>query len=80
MSITLHIITPEGPLAEASAVSVGLPGAVCPFVVLKDHAPIITSLVPGDVVWVDDEGEHRVGIGGGFVEVLDNVVTVCVEK
>ena len=80
MSLKLHIITPEGPLAEASAVSVGLPGTLGPFVVLKDHAPIISALTKGEVVWVDGEGEHRVSIGGGFAEVLDNVVTVCVER
>ena len=80
MSLTLHIITPEGPLAEAEVSKVALPGVVCPFVVLTGHAPMITALTEGEVVYEDAEGEKRVSIGGGFVEILDNFVSVCVER
>ena len=79
MSIKLHIITPEGSLAEAEVSSVSIPGAVAPFVVLKDHAPLITPLVEGEVVYSDAEGEHRVKVKSGFARVLDNVVTISAE-
>ena len=47
--------------------------------VLKDHAPIISSLEKGDIVYVSGGKESRLPIREGFVEVLDNQVDVCVE-
>ena len=48
--------------------------------VLKDHAPLITSLDPGMVRWVDTDGkEGSVTITSGFVEVRKNTVSVYVE-
>lgn len=79
MDITLHILSPEGTLAETPVSQVSLPGAAGPFVVLKDHAPLITSLTKGEVVYLTDAGEQRLPVQGGFVEVLHNLVTVCVE-
>ena len=45
--------------------------------VLKDHAPIVSSLVEGEIVFGGSEG--IVHIKSGFVEVVDNQVIACVE-
>ena len=50
-----------------------------PFTVLKGHAPLVTALVEGDVRYVEDGAEKRLHIREGFVQVKDNVVSVCVE-
>jgi F-type H+-transporting ATPase subunit epsilon len=47
--------------------------------VLKDHAPIISSLVEGDLVYTSDNAEGRIAIRAGFVEVNHNRITVCAE-
>jgi F-type H+-transporting ATPase subunit epsilon len=52
---------------------------VGPFEVLKDHAPLISSLEKGDIVYVSEGREQRLPIASGFVEVRDNQVDVCVE-
>ena len=75
MTIHLDIISPEGTLVCEEVKRVELPGAKGRFVVLKDHAPIVSSLVEGDIVY--DGGS--VHIKSGFVEVIDNHVTACVE-
>ena len=77
--IKLHIVSPERTLVEQVVSSVTLPGTIGPFMVLKNHAPIISSLEKGDIVYVSDGKESRLPIREGFVEVLDNQVDVCVE-
>ena len=77
--IQLHIVSPERTLVEQVVSSVTLPGTVGPFMVLKNHAPIISSLGKGDIVYVSNGRETRLPIAEGFVEVRDNQVDVCVE-
>ena len=60
--------------------SVSVPGLYSAFTILKNHAPIISSLSKGVVSYVlDGEGEKEILIDGGFVEVDNNVVTICIE-
>lgn len=78
--IHLLVISPEKTVADVQTESVSLPGVVSPFMVLKDHAPLITSLDPGTVRWIDTDGkEGSVTITSGFVEVRKNTVSVYVE-
>ncbi len=51
----LTIITPEGTLVDQEVDRVEFPGAKGRFVVLKGHAPIISSLVEGDIVFGQSE-------------------------
>lgn len=77
--IILQVITPETTLMEKQVSKVSLPGTKGRFMILKDHAPLISSLEEGEVVFSSDEGEGRIHILSGFVEVIDNKVTVCAE-
>ena len=77
--IQLHILSPEGTLVKTAVSLVTLPGVVSSFTVLKDHAALVTALVPGDIRYVEDGTEKRLPVQGGFVEVGDNQVFVCVE-
>ena len=75
MPVQLHIISPERELVNTRVSFVKLPGTLGSFEVLKDHAPLISSLEAGEIVY----GEERLRIRSGFVEVRDNLVTACVE-
>lgn len=80
--ISLQILSPERELVHESVVSVELPGTLGRFEVLKDHAPLISSLDKGDILYKMDQGEEREGkvsISSGFVEICDNHVFACVE-
>jgi len=79
MSIALHILSPEGTLVKAEVDSVSLPGSVSPFTVLKDHGAMVSALVEGNIVYRLEGREERLAIREGFVEIRDNVVSVCVE-
>ena len=76
--LTIRILTPEGTLHEGAATAVFLPGAVSPFEVLPDHAPIISALSAGEIRVVDGQ-EQRFAIRGGVVKVKDNEIIACVE-
>ncbi len=75
----LHILSPEGTLADVAVSAVTLPGSQAPFEVLPDHAPLISSLEKGDIVYVSEGRENRVAIASGFVEVAANRIDVCAE-
>ena len=79
--IILDVITPEGTLVHKNVGRVELPGAVGRFVVLKDHAPLITALRKGEIAYGASEGkvDGTIQISSGFVEICDNHVIACVE-
>ncbi len=76
----LEILSPEKGLFNGEVNSVTLPGRLSPFVVLYNHAPLISELQAGRIVWLAASGNGELEIGGGFVQVLNNRITVCVEQ
>ena len=78
-AMRLHILTPAGTLVDAAVSSVKLPGSLAPFEVLPGHAPLISSLDKGEIVYVSEGAEQRIPVASGFVEVLDNHIVDCVE-
>jgi len=79
MSLKLKIVSPEKVVFDGEVESVTVPGTLGEFQILQDHAPLISSLGDGRLVYVDGGGEHAVTISGGFVEVQKNKVSVCAE-
>ena len=78
--LKLIIVSPEKQLYQGDAQSVKVPGRLGEFEILDNHAPIISSLEVGKVVYVTGNGERQeCAIVGGFVEVQKNVVSLCVE-
>ena len=76
---TLEILTPEKRVFKGDVLKATVPGAEAPFVILRNHAPIISVLQNGKLMWNDGNGDHSIEISGGFVEVNGNMVTACVE-
>lgn len=76
----LEIITPDKRVFEGEVESATFPGTDGSFQVLKDHAPLISSLSKGDLVYKDNEGTHSLVVDGGVVEVLNNNVIVLAES
>ena len=68
------IVSPEKTLYEGEVEGVKLPGTL----VLKGHAPIISTLVAGTVECIGNE-PYQITVSGGFVEVANNAISVCVE-
>lgn len=78
-NIFLVIYSPERVILEKMVCKVSLPGSKGRFMVLKDHAPLISSLDQGRILFTADGVEENVDIMAGFVEIAHNKVTVCAE-
>lgn len=78
--MTLEILTPDKTVYEGQVTSVTVPGAMGSFEVLKDHAPIISTLEDGKVIIRGGaKPEEVLFIRGGVVEVLNNRIIVLAE-
>ena len=79
--MTLEILTPERKLFSGEVYGVQMPGISGSFEVLDKHAPLISALKAGRLKVLRDKQNHSnfFDIQGGFVEVLNNKVTVLVE-
>lgn len=77
--LRVSIVSPEQILFEGIVDSITVPGEKGRFEVLKGHAPIISSLTEGMVVCTG-ENPYELSISGGFIEVADNHVSLCIEE
>jgi F-type H+-transporting ATPase subunit epsilon len=80
-SIELIIVTPERQLLRETVTEVTLPGADGQLGVLPGHAPLITELGIGELVYRSKGGSQSepIAIISGFAEVLGERVTVLAE-
>jgi len=79
--MNLEILTPEKKLYSGHVYGVQLPGTTGSFEVLEKHAPLVSSLKAGRLKVLKDRNSQvsYFDIQGGFVEVINNNVTVLVE-
>lgn len=78
--MTLEILTPEKKLYSGDVYGVQLPGISGLFEILDKHAPLVSALSKGKLKILKDKNNSTLyNIQSGFVEVLNNRVTVLVE-
>ena len=79
--IAIRVLTQEGLVTEDRAVSVIAPGEPGYLGILRNHAPLVTTLKPGKLTWRHTGGSSRtVRIGAGLLEVEHNCVTILTES
>jgi F-type H+-transporting ATPase subunit epsilon len=77
----IEIVTPDTKIFEGEIKSVRVPGKKGSFQVLKDHAPIVSTLESGLVIMVDMDGKETViGISGGVIEVKANKIILLADS
>jgi F-type H+-transporting ATPase subunit epsilon len=78
--MNLEILTPVGKTYNGEVMGVQLPGVTGSFEVLDSHAPLVAALKAGRLkVLLNKTNSENFNIEAGFVEVLNNKVTVMVE-
>jgi F-type H+-transporting ATPase subunit epsilon len=76
----LEILTPDQKLYSGEAEYVNVPGLLGGLGILKNHAPLISSLKAGEVKMRDAaKKDHLFNIKGGIVEVRNDKVVVLAE-
>ncbi len=79
MPIPLRVVSVEESLFDGEADFVIATGAAGELGVLPNHAPLLTALAPGPLTIRHGGGEEVLFIGGGFMEVLPDRVTVLAD-
>jgi len=75
----LEILTPDAIIFNGEVERVAFPGIGGGFEILKGHAPLISALKEGKIKVTASSNITNYEITGGFVEVLNNTLTVLVE-
>lgn len=75
--LRVRVVTGEGEALADEAVSVRAPGELGYLGILYNHAPLVTTLVPGKLTWRRPDGATRVvRVGPGLLEVAGNRCTL----
>ena len=75
-----ELVSPERLLLSADVQQVTVPGTDGFFTVLPDHAPVLSTLRPGVIEVVTEEGRtERIFVRGGFAEVNNLGLTILAE-
>ncbi len=77
----LEILSPEGKIFSGEIDRATFPGSKGSFTVLENHAALISSLDAGKIVYhIPAETEDRICVvNGGFVEIHNNLLSVCIK-
>jgi F-type H+-transporting ATPase subunit epsilon len=77
--VYLEILTPESRIYAGEISLVSLPGIKGSFEILKNHAPLISTLGAGNIKVIDTSGQEQLfPITKGVAECLDNQVHLLV--
>jgi F-type H+-transporting ATPase subunit epsilon len=78
--LLVEIVTPSGRVFQGEAGGIQAPGVEGSFEVLAGHAPMIAAFEVGTIRVTDPAGKYiRFATSGGFLEVIDNNVSVIAQ-
>ena len=77
--LTVSVISPVSVGYTGEGDSVIVPAYDGKMGILVGHAPMMVLLGTGDVVVKDGAEEHRVHVSGGFMQIIDDEVSVLAE-
>ncbi len=79
-TFNFKIVTPERVVYAASVAQVTMPTAQGEITVLPHHIPLVSNLIPGELIVVDSEGKQQsLAVSGGFVQVYSQKLVVLAD-
>ncbi|HEY1337577.1 MAG TPA: ATP synthase F1 subunit epsilon [Bryobacteraceae bacterium] len=78
-TLKLEIITPEGAVYSSDVEMVTLPGVAGQMGIYPQHVPLITEMVPGEIIVRKDGRDTFIASGEGLIEVTPRRVSVLTD-
>ena len=78
-TLRLHIVTPEGPRFSEDVEMVTLPAVTGQIGIYPGHEPLVTQMVPGEIIVQQTRGEHFLAVGGGLVDITADRVSILTD-
>ncbi len=78
-TLKLEIVTPEGTVYAEDVEMVTLPGVEGQLGVYPQHVPLMTQMVPGEVIVRKEAHDSFMAVGEGLIEVLPEHVAILTD-
>jgi len=78
-TLKLEIVTPEAKTYSEDVEMVTLPGVEGEMGILPQHVPLMTQIVPGEIIARKDGRDYFLAVGEGFVEITGERVAIMTD-
>jgi F-type H+-transporting ATPase subunit epsilon len=78
-TLKLEIITPDGKAYAEDVDMVTLPGVEGQMGVYPQHVPLMTQMVPGEIIVRKDGHDYFLAVGEGLVEIMGDHVAILTD-
>src|ERR1043165_655351 len=79
-TLKLEIVTPEGVTYSESVEMVTLPGIAGEMGIYPNHVPLMTQVVPGEIIARKGGQDFHLAIGEGFAEITGSRVAILTDR
>src|SRR3989442_11628853 len=78
-TLKLEIVTPDAKTSSEDVEMVTLPGVEGEMGILPHHVPLMTQIVPGEIIVHKDNRDFFLAVGEGFVEITGERVAIMTD-
>src|SRR5258705_9017466 len=78
-TLKLEIVTPDAVVCSKDVHMVTLPAVDGQIGVLPHHVPVLTRVVPGEIIVRTDGQDEFIAVGGGLIEITGDLVAIVTD-
>ncbi len=78
-TLKLEIVTPDAQVYSEQVDTVTLPGVEGEMGIYPQHVPLLTQIVPGEIIVRKDGRDYFLAVGEGFVEITGERVAIMAD-
>ena len=78
-TLKLEIVTPDGTVYSEDVEMVTLPGVEGQMGVYPRHVPLMTQMVPGEIIARKDGQDYFLAVGEGLIEIITDHVAILTD-
>ena len=78
--LKLNIVYTNRRMYNTNIINITLPGKEGPFTITSNHNYVVATLSSGEIRYISEDGEEaKIYIKGGFVELKNRVISICID-